>query len=197
MRARLDHTGRRYGALVALRDVGTRDKNRMWLCRCDCGNEIVVKSADFGPSRRRASCGCLAATIGDTTRKHGMSNHPAHGVWMSMINRCHLPTAKYFENYGGRGIFVCKRWRYSFAAFWEDMGANYSSGLLLERKNDDRGYTKQNCYWATRIQQNRNKRNNVIVKTTEWGPICLAEAARRAGVSPGTLKRRLAKGLRI
>jgi hypothetical protein len=185
-----DHAGKRYGALVALRDVGSRQKSHWWECRCDCGNLIVVKSYDLGPSRGRKSCGCLNKTIGDMTRIHGMSKHPAHNVWSAMLNRCYRKKDPGYKNYGARGITVCARWRKSFVNFWEDMGSSYASGLTLERKNNDLGYSKSNCYWATRFEQGQNKRNNLYIDTI-WGKLIVSEAARRYGLERSTLTRRL------
>jgi hypothetical protein len=159
---RINHAGKRYGALVALCDVGYRDKSRWWKCRCDCGNELIVKSYDLGDSRKRRSCGCQAKTIGDVTRIHGMSKHPAHNVWSAMQNRCYRKKDPAWKNYGGRGIKVCARWRCNFVRFWEDMGSTYKKGLTLERINNDKGYSPKNCCWATRFQQAKNKRKRCL-----------------------------------
>ena len=123
-------------------------------------------------------------------RSHGMSRHPAHNVWSAMRNRCYRQKDAGWKNYGGRGIKVCARWRWSFAQFWEDMGPTYKKGLCLERRDNNKGYSKANCVWATRFQQGQNKRNNRILKTP-WGPLCFAETARRIGVCLSTLKNRL------
>lgn len=121
---------------------------------------------------------------------HGMTKHPAYLVWASMINRCHRKNVTAFKNYGGRGIKVCASWRKSFLVFWRDMGPTYEYGLHLERRDNSKGYTKNNCYWSTRLQQGQNKRNNRIL-LTPWGRICLAEAARRSGIGLSTLKIRI------
>lgn len=189
---RVDRAGKRYGALVALYDVGYRDRTRWWKCVCDCGTEIVVKSYDLGHSRGRRSCGCQSKTIGDITRIHGMSKHPAHNVWASMRNRCYRQKDSGWKNYGGRGIKVCARWRWSFANFWEDMGDTYKKGLTIERKNNSKGYNKENCFWATRFQQGQNKRNNRMLQTP-WGKLCLIQASRISGIGVSTLRNRLRK----
>lgn len=155
----LDYTGKKFGSLTVIGLSKKKDRNRYWKSRCICGKTLLVKTSDFGPSRQRRSCGCQVKTIGERTRKHGMYQHPVHGVWMSMINRCHLKTDQAWKNYGGRGITVCKPWRKDFRIFWKDMGSTYQRGLTIERLNNNRGYSKNNCTWATRLQQNRNKRS--------------------------------------
>jgi hypothetical protein len=126
-------------------------------------------------------------------RSHGMSKHLVYSVWRSMRSRCQYKTDKAWKDYGGRGIKVCRRWDRSFVAFWEDLGPTYKHGLTLERKNNDRNYQPSNCYWATRSQQQQNRRNNRMFKTP-WGMLCMTEACRRAGFGITTLKCRIRYG---
>jgi hypothetical protein len=79
-------------------------------------------------------------------------------VWAGMIARCTNPKHTSYKNYGGRGITVCKRWLRSFSAFIEDMGPKPTPQHTIDRKNNDGNYTKRNCRWATRSQQNLNRR---------------------------------------
>lgn len=87
--------------------------------------------------------------------KHGMHGTHVYDVWKSMRQRCYNPRNKSYENYGGRGIRVCKRWEL-FEKFLADMGP--PRGLTLDRRNNDGNYTPKNCRWATRMEQSRNKR---------------------------------------
>lgn len=74
-----------------------------------------------------------------------------------MLQRCTSPTHPAWKNYGGRGITVCERWRRDFAAFFADMGVR-PEGLTLERVDNERGYSPENCTWATYAAQLKNRR---------------------------------------
>lgn len=90
-------------------------------------------------------------------------------TWAAMIQRCENPNNKYFYNYGARGITVCKDWRASFDRFLSDVGIP-QKGMTLERKNNDLGYSKENCYWASRQEQALNRR---LFKTNKTGIKCI------------------------
>lgn len=89
-----------------------------------------------------------------------MSNHPLYSTWKNMRQRCNNPNRPDFKNYGGRGIKVCEEWN-SFLQFCEDMGVK-PEGTSLDRINNDNGYSKDNCRWATRTEQNRNSRQCIL-----------------------------------
>jgi DNA-binding CsgD family transcriptional regulator len=87
----------------------------------------------------------------------GKSTHPLIDIYYDMIGRCHRPTHKRYADYGGRGITVCDRWRNDFWAFVADMGER-PDGLTLDRRNNDAGYSAENCRWATYSEQVNNRR---------------------------------------
>lgn len=91
--------------------------------------------------------------------RHGMYSHPTYRVWNAMRNRCRNPNDKSYSNYGGRGIQVCDSWNANFVNFWADMGATYEKGLQLDRKDNDKGYNIDNCRWASKSVNAKNKRN--------------------------------------
>lgn len=99
--------------------------------------------------------------MGRKLEKHGMRDTLLYEVWSAMIQRCTNPKNKKFKDYGGRGITVCDRWRYSFASFYADMG-DRPDGMTLQRDDNDRGYEPENCSWATQVEQctNRRKRSD-------------------------------------
>lgn len=90
---------------------------------------------------------------------HGkpLKEFPEYSVWKGIKERCYNPNSKDYKNYGGRGIKVCERWLKSFPAFYEDMG-NKPLSTSIERINNDSDYEPSNCKWATRAEQNMNKR---------------------------------------
>lgn len=151
-----DITNQRFGRLTGIRVLGqNRHGMTIWECRCDCSriSSHLLRSLVSGKTK---SCGCLRKKA----RKHGLSATKLYGVWLGMKVRCYNPRTPGYKNYGGRGITVCDRWINSFENFVLDMGEPPSDKYSIERKNNSLGYTPKNCVWATRYEQNNNKRNN-------------------------------------
>jgi hypothetical protein len=90
-----------------------------------------------------------------------MKNTSEYRSWQAMIQRCTNQNATGYERYGGRGIVICDRWLNSFEAFYEDMGSKPGPDYSIERRENDGNYEKNNCYWATRVTQQNNRRINV------------------------------------
>lgn len=127
--------------------------------------------------------------MGVTT--HGLSASPTYKVWQAMHQRCGNLNNPGFHRYGGRGIKVCDRWN-SFENFLADMGEK-PAGMFIERVDNDGDYEPSNCRWATRSEQQRNRRNNRVV-THAGVTLCLKDWALRVGMPPNTLYGRLDKG---
>jgi len=164
----IDLLGKIFGRLEVLRREGTGNSgNILWRCRCDCGKEIVT-TGNHLRTNHTTSCGCYSRDIHTT---HGMTGSMERSIWNSMIQRCTNPNNSRFESYGGRGIKVCERWLNSFSNFYEDMG-DKPKGLSLDREDNDGPYCKNNCRWATREEQNNNKRNTLKFEdgtpVSEW-----------------------------
>ncbi len=117
--------------------------------------------------------------------KHGWSGSRTHRAWMNMKRRCYCPTSTRFEQWGGRGIAVCPRWRNDFSAFLEDMG-ECPSARSLDRIDNDRDYEPSNCRWATAEEQTTNRSNTVWL---EYGGerLNLTQWARKLGTDKRTL----------
>lgn len=92
-------------------------------------------------------------------QRHGKSKTSIYDIWHGMKQRCINPNNKDYEKYGGRGITVCDRWFNSFENFYTDMGDKPFKGAQLDRKENDKGYYKDNCRWVTSKQNNNNRRN--------------------------------------
>ena len=136
-----------------------------WICQCDCGNEVVVRSADL-QSKHTCSCGCLQkeamSETGKANRTHGYSNGTGirditYTSWSHMKQRCLNSNRKTYKDYGGRGIVVCDRWL-KFENFLEDMGEKSDKNLSLDRIDNDGNYEPSNCRWAMYEEQNQNRR---------------------------------------
>ncbi len=110
-----------------------------------------------------------------------MSGTSIYNAWSAMVRRCTKPKDAAFKNYGGRGITVCARWLDSFEAFYADMGEKPSKKHSLERIDNSKGYSPDNCKWATQAEQCRNRRGNRWVEFRGQRMI-LAEFARHIGI---------------
>ena len=128
--------------------------------------------------------------------KHGMEGSPEYYVWGSMKDRCLNPNNGQYKDYGGRGIVVCRRWLDSFKAFFDDMGPRPTTRHTIERKDNQGGYSPENCIWATRKEQCRNKRDNRRI-TYKGETLCIAEWAEVFGMSSGLISSRINAGWTI
>lgn len=157
-----------------------------WLARCECGTEKVLQSGHLFAGQTK-SCGCLRDELASSrTKKHGKHGTAEYRTWRGIQSRCHNSTDKSFLHYGGRGIFVCDRWRQSFENFFADMGDKPGPGFSIEREDNNKGYSPDNCRWATAKEQSHNRRSSQHVML-DGQRIIVAEAARRLDMHRGTI----------
>lgn len=155
------------------------------ICKCECGTVRAVanKALRDGSSM---SCGCGQR---DAVTTHGLKNSKEYNSWNAMMDRCRNPRSKDWDNYGGRGIKVCKRWN-NFVSFLEDMGKRPPHCSSIERKDNNGDYCKSNCKWATSKEQGRNKRTNGAVEVN-GKMLCFTAFADSIGMSHDVIHRRV------
>jgi len=176
----IDMTGERHGSIVVKKYLG----DSKWLCVCDCGKELTLKSWAIRrissdscrcKSRELATQRALAGVMGTSTqfhKLHGKTNTRLYGVWRHMISRCQNANVKQYKHYGGRGIEICSDW----------LGANgfqnfyvwaYGNGYdetapkgqcTIDRIDVDGDYCPENCRWITHAEQMSNTRRNRLIE---------------------------------
>lgn len=156
----IDLTGKKIGLLTVLR----RDEENIggkpaWVCQCECGNVVTLRSAVL--RRGQTSCGCMKGVrekqyVPDYLRRS--HSNKLYNQWSGMIYRCTHVNASHFEHYGGRGIDVCPEWKDSFEAFAEwSIRNGYSQGMEIDRINNNLGYSPDNCRWIDHKTNSRNR----------------------------------------
>lgn len=120
---------------------------------------------------------------------HGMSYSSEYSAWRGAKTRCRNPKNPSYKNYGGRGITFSEKWN-KFENFLKDMGLKPSKKHTLERIDNSIGYSPENCRWATRNEQNRNHRRNVVFNHN-GKKMCLMDWSKKTGINYNTLKARL------
>lgn len=193
-----DLTGQRFGRLTAIAEVGrTNNGNAKWLCKCDCGGEKVV--ASFGlRSGRTQSCGCIKREQNETMfTTHGESGHrktKLYRIWSGMKSRCLNSNWDCYQKYGAKGTDICTEWVDSYESFrdWA-MKNGYRDGLTIDRKDNSKGYSPDNCRWATTKEQNNNRTNNHRL-TFNGKTQTMAEWSEELGMSYKAIEHRINRG---
>lgn len=163
----IDLAGKRFGKLVVISRSTNAGKSPRWLCKCDCGKEVVRygSSLTCGDSY---SCGCIkgkAASI--RNRTHGKGHSRLWYVWEHMKQRCYNPNYSRYKDWGGRGITVCEEWKNDFTAFekWAiENGYDETAkrgACTIDRINVDGNYEPSNCRWADAKTQAQNRRKKL------------------------------------
>lgn len=190
-----DLSGMRFGRLVAVKYSGISpiDRRPRWRCKCDCGS-VCVKSARNLISGGTRSCGCLYAPY----IKHGLARDSVFRIWRGMLRRCSAAetSARTRRLYYDRGIRVADEWSCGldgFRAFAEHIGPRPSFEHTIDRIDNNGNYEPGNVRWATREQQQNNKRGKVLLEFNGEFKY-LYQWADSIGLSRSAFLRRLQRG---
>ena len=192
---KIDLSGKRFDRWTVLQESG-RNKygHLLWLCRCDCGKEVLV----LGDSLRRGkskSCGCL--TVEQTVKRnyrHGDTKDRLYKIWWGIKMRTTNPNRKEYPRYGGRGIKLCNEWADDHLAFKEWALSNgYSENLSLDRIDVNGDYEPSNCRWATDLEQANNQTSNHLI-TYNGKTMNITQWSKETGIPRSTISGRLFKG---
>lgn len=197
----VDRAGQRVGRLTVLGSPHKKGSGRQkwyWLCKCDCGTTLSVAAQRLSAGGTK-SCGCLrkeaAAAQCRSRTTHGMGSTRIYNIWRKMQQRCTDPANPAWKDYGGRGISVCNEWLADPAAFqsWAE-GNGYKPSLTIERIDNNGNYEPSNCRWASRVEQNHNKRNNFNIQV---GAVtkCVSEWQAETGICRKVIANRIRAGI--
>lgn len=172
MPSRKDLTGERHGRAVAIRPIESRNGHWFWEFQCDCGKRFVGDGSQFSFGNI-LSCGCLrneksTARIVKRNRTHGQSHTRLFRIWCGMKTRCGTHSDSNYPDYGGRGITVCEEWLNDFVAFqrWA-IATGYDETAprgvcTIDRIDNDKGYSPDNCRWVNMKAQRHNRRDGTV-----------------------------------
>lgn len=202
----MDITGQKFSRLTAVKQVG-RDKGRqaLWEFKCDCGNTCITRASSARNGNTR-SCGCLPKEMikyialkylplaHAATTTHGKSKERVYRIYKAMKARCYNHHNMKYHNYGAKGITICDEWLNNSQTFIDWAALNgYKDNLTIDRKNNDKGYSPDNCRWVTVAEQNRNTSQNVYL-TLNGQTRIMTDWAKMMGMHPTTLAGRLRSG---
>lgn len=163
-----DLTGEKFNRLLVVGiDSGKETRKTYWICQCDCGNIVSVRS-DALLSGKTKSCGCYKseqdAKRAAKNHKHKQSGTRLYEIWQGMKSRCFYEKDARYSRYGGRGITVCNEWKEDFKAFFDwSLENGYSENLTIDRIDNDRNYEPSNCRWVTMKDQSKNRSTNIKI----------------------------------
>ena len=196
---RLAMPNQKFGRLTVIGEIEPITKDHFTKVRCDCGNEKIVRYGNLRNGTTK-SCGCLVKEhLNKKNFRHGATirgkMHRLYRIWHGMNVRCYDKNNKAYCNYGGRGITICDEWKNDYLAFKEwAINNGYSDELTIDRIDNNKGYSPQNCRWANAYVQMNNRNFNHKV-TYNGETHTLAEWEKLTGIKQTKIRQRLKKGL--
>jgi hypothetical protein len=196
-RKRQDLAGCRFGRLLIKGIIKRFDGKYQWECLCDCGKTTFVSSSHL-LNGSTSSCGCLhkekvKKRFYSFAYKHGFHKTRLYHTWANMKRRCLKKGSENYDNYGGRGITLCKEWL-DFIPFrdWA-LAHGYQDNLTIDRINNDDGYYPENCRWVDHAVQNRNTSRNRYL-TFNGETMTVMDWSKRINISYSSIQNRLSLG---
>ena len=160
----VDIAGQRFGRLVAVRPTDQRNKQGgiIWECQCDCGNTFFTDAHSLKKGNTK-TCGCSRSDPKPGRRRPNRGTR-LYRVWSNMKTRCLIKNNGYaYSRYGGRGITICDEWlNFDGFAVWA-LSSGYSSDLTIDRIDNNKGYSPDNCRWVPMSVQNKNRSSTHFV----------------------------------
>ncbi len=195
----VDITGQKFGRLFIVSFSHVKSRKAYFNCLCDCGQSKIIAGGDIKGGNTK-SCGCLAMEhsralkkVNTTHGESGLGVTREYTTWMRILARCYNSSVPRYEDYGGRGITVCDRWRDSYENFLADMGRKPSPRHSIDRRDNEKGYSPDNCRWATPKEQANNRRSSRTI-THNGETLTLQQWADKLGLKRSILKQRLYNG---
>ena len=193
-----DLSGNKFSRLTAIEFKKVKNHRAQWLCKCDCGNYCVA-NADALQSGKKKSCGCLQIETYKRakTSTHKLTNTRLYRIWAHIKSRCYSESNERYSDYGGRGIIMDENWKNDFMSFYNwAINNGYSDKLTIDRIDNNKGYSPDNCKWSTCREQCNNRRSNRLV-TYNNKTQCLMEWSKELDIPYYTLQNRLDAGWQI
>lgn len=158
-----DCIGKKINKLTILENLGIEGKRRYLLVKCDCGKVKRIRACSLLATKPIKSCGCYTGKIVDSNRSHqDGTKTKEYQCWHDIIQRCTNPNNKNYHRYGGRGIQLCEKWE-DFDSFLTDMGLAPAGRYSIDRIDNNKGYSIENCRWTTpKVQANNTSHNRLI-----------------------------------
>lgn len=192
-----DLTGEKFGKLTVIKKLKLNHHREMeWLCLCDCGNEHISTSNRLTSGKTVCCEFCKRKKIAEKNVRHGLFGTHIHRAYTNMKTRCYNPNYYLFKNYGGKGITICDEWlgRNGLENFYKwSLQNGYRKDLSIDRIDNAKGYSPDNCRWVSMKQQQNNRTNNRMI-TANGETHTMSEWADISGILYTTIQRRLACG---
>ena len=191
MSNKIEMIGTKHNRLTCISEVGKGNRGYIYLFKCDCGNTKEI-SGSLVRKGSVKSCGCFRSEVTSAKNTtHGEVGSPTYETWTGMKARCDNPNHTAYNRYGGLGVTYASEWA-DYTQFKKDMGER-PEGKTLDRIDNAKGYSKQNCRWATSYEQSRNTKQNVNI-TFNGKTQCMTDWAAELDIPLPTIQWRVASG---